>query len=243
MCVGWGTSMTMMTQRVLIVDDDPYSAGLLRQALAQHLLPAEAVPTATQAQATLHQHGADVVLLDVALPDASGYDVCRWVRRNYADVGIVFVSGHADIAARLHAFEVGADDFLAKPVLLAELIARVRAVLRRRQSTPAHVVAASGVVLDRDTSLVALPDGRTVQLSPREAQILAVLLAHPGQLLLRADLARTVWGDEARSLPAALRLLDRHLAALRDHIEPDPVWARYVQILRGVGARFILPRR
>jgi DNA-binding response OmpR family regulator len=235
--------MAVMTKRVLIVDDDPFSANLVRQALAQQLLPTEAVPTAKQAQVSLHQHGADVVLLDVALPDASGYDVCQWVRRDYADVGIIFVSGHADIATRLHAFDVGADDFLAKPVLLAELVARVRAVLRRRQATPAHVVAAGGVVLDQDTLCVALPDGRTVQLAPREAQILAVLLAHPGHLLDRADLARTVWGDDGRGLPAVLRQLDRHVLALRDQIEPDPVWARYIQIVRGVGVRFMLPRR
>lgn len=233
----------MMPKHVLIVDDDPFSAGLLRQTLAQHRLPAEAVPTAKQAQERLQQHKADVVLLDVTLPDASGYDVCQWMRRDYADVGIVFVSGHADIDARLRAFDVGADDFLAKPVLTAEMVARVRAVLRRRQALPAHVVAAGGVALDLDTQRVTLPDGRAVQLAEREAQILAVLLRRPGCMLPRAELARAVWGETPRALPATLRLLDRSVTALRDQLEPDPVWARYIQVIRGVGVRFILPQR
>jgi DNA-binding response OmpR family regulator len=239
-----GSEQTVMLGRLLIVDDVLFSANYLRQALMQQRLGAVAVPTASQARAALGAQRADLVLLDVTLPDASGYDMATWLRATYADVGIIFISGHAGTADRLRAFEAGADDFLAKPVLMAELVARVRAVLRRRGAQPpSAVIEAGGVRLDRDRRTLTLPDGRAVALEPAETQIMALLLARPGQLFLQADLARALAGERAVPPTALLRALATHLDALRAKIEPDPLWARYVQVIHNVGARFILPRR
>ncbi len=225
-----------MIPHLVIVDDDTYAAAYMQRMLAQHHWRVSVTPTAQGARALLHDQRADLVLLDVALPDASGFEVAAWLRQTHADVGIMFVSGHAGMADRLHAFDAGADDYLCKPILSAEFVARVGALLRRRGAAPpAALLTAGGVALDRAQHLVTLPDGRALPLEPRAAQILALLLTRPNQLVALHDLARELGRSSHTAEGWALRL--------RDAIEPDPLWARYVQVIRNVGARFLLPRR
>lgn len=226
--------------RLIIVDDDRFSAGYMHQVLAQQQMDVIAVPTAMQAQALMRQHQAALVLLDVTLPDASGFDVCHWLRATYADVGIMFVSGHTGVDARLHAFDVGADDFLTKPFMTAELVARVRALLRRRgEEAFPQMVQVGGVVLHLADHTLTLPHGTRIPLTASQVQIMRVLLARPGQLVLRTDLARHVWGEERGNTLTAQRAVEAHVQQLADAIEPDPQWVRYIQIVRHVGARFI----
>lgn len=223
-----------MTAQLIIVDDDAYSAAYMQRMLAQQHLHVAVTPTAYQARMLLARQPADLVLLDVALPDASGYEVAQWLRQTHADVGIMFVSGHAGLAERLHAFDAGADDYLCKPILSAEFLARVRALLRRRGAEPPRrVISAGGIVLDCDHALVTLPDGRTIVLDAPMTHIMAAMLARPGQLIALHELARLPGLHTARLAEgAALRL--------RDTIEPDPLWARYVQVIRNVGARVLV---
>jgi DNA-binding response OmpR family regulator len=224
---------------LIIVDDDRFSAQYMHRVLTQHHLDVVTAPTAGQAQSLLRQRPADLVLLDVTLPDASGFDVCRWLRQDYADVGIIFVSGHVAMRDRLQAFDLGADDFLAKPFMNAELVARVQAVLRRRGAPVTPIVRVGAVMLDLALRQLSLPGGQTIALSDNETRMMAALLAQPGQLVLRVDLARAIYGAEQGTTLTAQRALEAELERLVALIEPEPRWARYIQIVRHVGARFI----
>ena len=223
--------------QLLIVDDDAPSAAYMQRMLVRQPVRVSVTPTAQGARTLLHGGHADLVLLDVALPDASGFEVAQWLRRTHADVGIMFVTGHAGMADRLHAFDAGADDYLCKPILPAEFVARVGALLRRRGAVPsvAPPLTAGGVALDRARHLVTLPDGRALALAPRAAQTLAALLTRPNQLVTLPELAQVLGCSPHVAEQWALRL--------RDAVEPDPLWARYVQVIRNVGARLLLPRR
>jgi two-component system, OmpR family, KDP operon response regulator KdpE len=225
-----------MTAHLLIVDDDDASATYMQRMLTRQQLHVTHTPTARGARRVLDQQPTDLVLLDVALPDASGFEVAEWLRQTHADVGIMFVTGHAGMADRLHAFDAGADDYVCKPILSAEFVARVGTLLRRRGSAaPMPLLSAGGVSLDRARHLVTLPDGHALTLDPPAAQVLATLLARPNRLIPLHDLAQGLGTSAAAAEHWAVRL--------RDAIEPDPVWARYVQVIRNVGARFLLPRR
>ncbi|MBA3825029.1 MAG: response regulator transcription factor [Ktedonobacterales bacterium] len=229
--------MQSSVAQLLIVDDDAASAAYMQRMLVRHQLGVSVTPTAQGARALLHRAHADLVLLDVALPDASGFEVAQWLRHTHADVSIMFVTGHVGMADRLQAFAAGADDYLCKPILSAEFVARVGALLRRHGVVPppAPLSTAGGVTLDRERHLVTLPDGRALVLEPRASCILATLLARPNQLVALHELAHGLGISAHGAEQWALRL--------RDAIEPDPLWARYVQVIRNVGARFLLPRR
>lgn len=232
----WKDAMPPPNARLLLVDDDAASATFMQRMLAHQQLHVTVTPTARAARALLQRAHTDLVLLDVALPDASGFEVARWLRQTQADVGIMFVTGHAGMADRLQAFDAGADDYLCKPIPAAEFVARVGALLRRRGATPPPpLLTAGGVTLAPAQHVVTLPDGRALTLAPLAAQTLATLLVRPNQLVALHELAHQLHCTSAAAEQWALRL--------RDAIEPDPLWARYVQVIRNVGARFLLPRR
>lgn len=227
-----------MAGDILIVDDDQLAAEFMRQTLTQLHVPITVALSASAAHATLIRHPVDLVLLDATLPDASGFDVCRWLRQRDADVAIMFVTGRADAADRGRALDVGADDFLCKPFPLAELLARVRVILRHTRATPTQV-GTNSLHLDEVTCALTLPDRRTVTLTPTEAQLMDLLLCQPGCFMSREALAQHLWGAR-RDLRPALHALDAHIRRLRAKIEPDPAQARYLHILRGVGIRLLV---
>jgi DNA-binding response OmpR family regulator len=229
-----------MVGDILIVDDDFFSAEFMRQSLAQLHAPVLVAPTARAAHDVLVRRPVDLVLLDATLPDASGFEVCHWLRQKSADVAIMFVTGRADVEDRRRAFALGADDFLSKPFPLAELAARVRATLHQRGS---HQTSAGNIAnhatLDPTNNVLTLPDSRAVTLTATEARIMAILLRQPGQFVSRETLALHTWGI-GRDLVSAQHALDMHLRRMRAKIEPDATQARYIQSERGVGVRFLI---
>ncbi len=221
---------------VLVVEDDPAIAVPLARGLAQAGFGTVVVGTGAEALAAPR---TDVVLLDLGLPDMDGLDVCRRLRAA-SDVPIIVVTARGDEIDRVIGLEVGADDYVVKPVGLRELVARIRAVLRRARPTGASAAAQEGevstagdLVVDRRTRRVTVA-GTEVPLTPKEFDLLALLAEDPGAVFRRTDIIESVWD---RNWYGPTRTLDVHVTALRKKLG-DPGW---VETVRGIGFRLGAP--
>jgi DNA-binding response OmpR family regulator len=216
---------------ILLVEDDDRVAAALRSALRRHGIATTRL--ALGRNAVDHLAGVDVVLLDLALPDVDGVDVCRAIRA-VSEVPVIVVSARGEVDDRILGLHSGADDYLVKPYDIGELVARVHAVLRRRGPVASageqlDVVAVDGVSVDLQRYTVTV-DGRSVALTRKEFQVLALLAGARGAVCTRSRIVAEVWG---RSWPGANRTLDVHVATLRTKLgRPD-----LVQTVRGVGYR------
>lgn len=183
-----------------------------------------------------------VVLLDVMLPGVDGFSLCRTLRRESA-LPILMLTARGQELDRVMGLELGADDYIVKPFSFRELVARVRAILRRRQldrgETPAPLdrLVIGEIVLDR-TARQVWRAGRPVELTQREFNLLGALMEHAGQAMSRQELLNLVWGEDWIGDP---RTLDVHIRWLREKIEDDPAAPRYIQTVRGYGYRFADP--
>jgi two-component system, OmpR family, response regulator RegX3 len=226
--------------RLLVVEDDPAIAGPLVRGLERAGFTVTHAPDGASA---LSAEAADLVLLDLGLPDMDGTEVCRRLLAR-SGVPIIIVSARDDEVDRVVGLELGADDYVVKPFGLRELIARIRAVLRRRTSSAApqqtgtrstdadtgerSVTSVGTLVVDRRTRRVTV-EGTVVHLTPKEFDLLAALAEDPGAVRSRTDLLDDVWeGDWYGST----RTLDAHVAALRRKVGAD-----LIETVRGVGFR------
>ncbi|MEU8821681.1 response regulator transcription factor [Actinoplanes sp. NPDC048796] len=219
--------------RVLLVEDDDSIAIPLVQGLARFGIEAEHVATGS---AALAAPPADLVLLDLGLPDIDGVDVC-WALSRSQGVPIIMLTARRAEADLVRGLEGGADDYLSKPFSLRELVARIRAVDRRSRATRAQPAepdtrVLGSLVIDRTTREVTV-DGKPVALAPKEFDLLEMLAAKPGTMILRQKLLEGIWATaDARS-----KTLDFHIAALRRKLG-DPSW---IETRRGVGFRLVVP--
>ncbi len=219
---------------ILLVEDDDRIAAALRPALHRHGMTTTRLSHGRGA--VDHLDGVDVVLLDLGLPDVDGVDVCRDIRA-VSEVPVIVVSARGEVDDRILGLHSGADDYLVKPYDIGELVARVHTVYRRRRaSAPAgteEVVEIDGVRVDltRHTVTVA---GRSVTLTRKEFQVLAMLAGSGGAVCTRSRIVAEVWG---RSWAGANRTLDVHVATLRTKLGRPEL----VQTVRGVGYRLGLP--
>lgn len=217
--------------RVLLVEDDDRVAGALTPALARHGMTIDRAVTGTEALARLH--GAEFVLLDLGLPDLDGLDLCRSIRQR-SDVPIIVVSARGLVEERIQGLRCGADDYLVKPYDVGELVARVRAVERRRtdsQSPRPEVVRVADVEIDICRFELSVA-GEPVALSRKEFQLLAAIAAAGGDVCKREWLIAEVWGDV---WPGANRTLEVHVATLRSKIGRPGL----IETVRGVGYRLV----
>ena len=218
----------MTIYRVLIVEDDHG----LREALARGLREEGfAVSTAADGARALRAGEVDAIVLDIGLPDSDGRDVCQALRARGVDAPVLFLTARDALVDRLSGFSSGGDDYLAKPVHLAELTARLYAVLRRASRTTRTDVGA--FTLD-PTRHVLECDGRSVPLTPTEFRLLARLMAEPGAVVRRHSLLSAAWPDGAR---VADNTLDQYLLRVRRKIR-DLDEQRGITTVRGVGYRF-----
>lgn len=221
--------------RILLVEDDPAIADGITDALADVGHEITHVITGTAAIDHLAASAADLVVLDLGLPDQDGTDVCRRIRVE-SDIPIIVVSARSDEIDRVLALEMGADDYLVKPFGVRELIARIRSVMRRSQSGSAPQAAADlgELRIDVRAQRVRLA-GESIHLTPTEFSLLVYLAEEPGAVRRRADIIREVWKTEWFG---TAKTLDAHIAALRRKLG-DPRW---IESVRGVGFRFEVPR-
>jgi two-component system, OmpR family, KDP operon response regulator KdpE len=228
----------MSGPRILVVDDEPQIVRGLRLILRDAGYVVDAAETREQALAAVAARPPDAIVLDLVLPDGTGVDVCREVRR-WSRLPIVVLSAVGDEREKVRALDAGADDYITKPFGIDELLARVRAVLRRSaldgQDEP--TLAVGDVVLDLADRRVSRA-GEAIHLTPKEFDLLSVLATHLGRLVTHRQLLREVWGPEYGEETHYLRV---HVAHIRQKLEPDPARPRYLLTEPGVGYRLQPP--
>lgn len=219
-----------MQGTVLIVDDDSALAEMLAIVLRSEGFEPAVCTSGDKALAAFAEHRPDLVLLDLMLPGLDGIDVCRAIRAE-SDVPIVMLTAKSDTLDVVQGLEAGADDYIAKPFKPKELVARVRARLRRGEDKPGESLRIGGVTIDLAGHQVRR-DGSSVSLTPLEFDLLAALARRPWQVFTRETLLEQVWGYRH---PADTRLVNVHVQRLRAKVERDPEHPEVVLTVRGVG--------
>jgi two-component system KDP operon response regulator KdpE len=219
--------------RILVVDDEPHIVRGLKVILRTAGYAVEAAENKAQALASLASRPPDAVVLDLVLPDGQGVDVCREVRR-WSGLPIVVLSAVGDEREKVRALDAGADDYVTKPFGTDELLARLRAVLRRSGDAGGSGTLAIGELEVDFVDRRVLRDGREVHLTPIEFDLLRVLAQNQGRLVTHRMLLREVWGPEYADATHYLRV---HVAHIRAKLEADPSRPRYLVTEPGVGYR------
>ncbi len=219
-----------MKGRVLIVDDDTPLAEMLGIVLRGQGFDPALCAHGDHALAAFREHKPDVVLLDLMLPGLNGIDVCRAIRAE-SDVPIVMLTAKSDTIDIVHGLESGADDYVVKPFKNGELVARVRARLRRSEDPAPELLEIGDLVIDVAGHSVKR-DGGSIQLTPLEFDLLVALARKPWQVFTREVLLEQVWGYRHA---ADTRLVNVHVQRLRSKVERDPERPEVVVTVRGVG--------
>lgn len=226
--------------RILLVDDEPLIIDSLSYSLEREGFEVNSAIDGKQALDSVEDFKPDLIVLDLLLPDISGFEVCRRLRENYT-TPVIMLTALGEEIDRVQGLEVGADDYLAKPFSFRELLARVRATLRRveldRIAKHEQPVTLKHLSLDPIARRV-YKKKQELQLSAREFDLLAALMSNAGRAMSRDELLQQVWGDEWIGDP---RTLDVHIRWLRLKVEDDPAIPRYIQTVRGFGYRFAGP--
>ncbi|CAM06127.1 two-component system response regulator RegX3 [Saccharopolyspora erythraea NRRL 2338] len=222
--------------RVLIVEDEESFADPLAFLLRKEGFTAAVATTGQEALEEFDRNGADIVLLDLMLPGMSGTDVCKQLRQRSA-VPVIMVTARDSEIDKVVGLELGADDYVTKPYSARELIARVRAVLRRggeAEDMLPQVLEAGPVRMDVERHVVTV-SGEEVSLPLKEFDLLEYLLRNVGRVLTRGQLIDRVWGAD---YVGDTKTLDVHVKRLRSKLEPDPAEPRYLVTVRGLGYKF-----
>jgi two-component system response regulator MprA len=213
---------------ILIVDDEPHIVEFLRMGFEYEGFDVSVAMTGMEALRMAAAHRPDVVILDVMLPGMDGFDVARRLRRT-EDVGIIMLTAREAVDDRVTGLETGADDYVTKPFAFKELLARVRAVLRRRGKNTDRILAFQDISLDRESRVVTRGE-RAIELTPREFELLELFLMHPRQVLTRDVILAHIWGYDFEGDDNVLEVFVRHL---REKLDDNP--PTLLRTVRGVG--------
>jgi two-component system, OmpR family, KDP operon response regulator KdpE len=226
----------MSGQRVLVVDDEPQILRALRTTLRGAGYEVDTAATAEAALAAAAAHPPEAMILDLVLPDGSGTDVCREFR-TWSEAPVIVLSAVGEEREKVAALDAGADDYVTKPFSVDELLARLRAVLRRSVAASESVIRVGQLSIDVPNRAVTR-DGTRVNLSPHEFDLLRVLAQNRGKLLTHRKLLREVWGP---AYQVEAHYLHVYVSHLRRKIEPDPSSPRYLLTEPGAGYRLVEP--
>jgi DNA-binding response OmpR family regulator len=231
----------MPRYRILVVDDEPMVTEVVERYLARDGFDVATTDDGDKAIALAGSWVPDLVVLDVMLPGKDGLEVCRALRRD-GQVPIIMLTARGEETDRIVGLEIGADDYMVKPFSPRELVARIKAVLRRSQAVAADPTAADalrfpGILINPRTRAVEV-NGRAASLTAKEFDLLHFLAARAGQVFTREQLMDQVWDYTFAGDTSTVTV---HIRRLREKIEPDPVRPRYVKTVWGVGYKFERP--
>ena len=220
-----------MGGRILIVEDEPKLAGILRDYLTQSAFESHCLNNGLTAVSWIREHHPDLILLDLMLPGRDGIEICREIR-TFSTVPIIIVTARVEEIDRLLGLELGADDYICKPFSPREVVARVKAVLRR--SGQGHALSASGLVLDASRFQATL-HGKDLQLTAVEFNLLNLLASRPGHIFSRSLLMERIYLDERI---VSDRTIDSHVKKLRRKIAAVEPEADFIRSIYSVGYKF-----
>jgi len=223
-------------ERVLVVDDEPQFLRALTTNLKGAGYDVETATTAKDALTSAGLRSPELIILDLVLPDGRGTDVCRDLRR-WSDAPIILVSAVGEESEKIGALDAGADDYVTKPFAIGELLARMRAVLRRAGPAGDPVIRIGDLEIDREKRSLRVRDER-VHLTPTEFDLLCVLAVNEGKLMTHNTILREVWGPAYQRESSYLHV---YVSQLRRKIEPDQSKPRYILTEAGVGYRLVAP--
>lgn len=227
-----------MKHCILIVEDDQSIRQGVELTLLKEGYQVLTAPSAEEGRNVLASNRADLMILDLMLPGKSGYEFCRALRSEGNSIPILMLTALADEAEKVLGFETGADDYVTKPFSLRELVVRIKALLRRTDTSsqtalPEHIAFGSAVV--NFLSYTAEMNGRPVKLPAKALELLRVLVAQDGKAVSRDDLMDQVWGED---IMPSTRAVDNHVSMLRAALEENTSEPRHIVTVHGVGYRF-----
>jgi len=221
--------------KVLVIDDEPTIVETIELKLRREGYTVFSGGTAEDGLRLFKQIKPDLCILDVMLPNRSGFDLCRAIRKEHK-TPIIFLTARGSEDDRMQGFDLGADDYVVKPFNLAELVARVKAILRRSQTeSPDNVVEVAGLRIDPKTYEITL-EGKQIHCAPKEFALLYFLCNNPNQVFSRDALLDRVWGADAF---VNSRTIDVHIRWLREHVEKEANKPVHLVTVRGVGYKFV----
>jgi two-component system, OmpR family, alkaline phosphatase synthesis response regulator PhoP len=226
------------TRRLLLVEDEPGLVLTLTDRLEAEGYLVEAVGDGDQGLARAAGEAFDLVILDGMLPGRDGFDVCRTLRQRGLTTPILMLTARGQVVDRVVGLKLGADDYVVKPFEMAELLARIEALLRRAPASPGPTAEGYrfGAITVEYRSAEVTRDGQPIELSAREFKLLKYFIEHRGATLSRDELLNEVWGYN--SMPST-RTVDVHVAWLRQKLEPNPRRPQYILTLHGLGYKFL----
>ena len=224
-----------MAKTILVVDDKASMRTLVRDYLTEEGFRVAVAENGRDALYVARHEKPDLILLDIMMPEMSGYEFLRAYRKE-SNTPIILLTARLEESDKVLGLELGADDYVTKPFGMREVVARIRAVLRRvgLDSPAGHVLRAADIVLDKGSRTVQVGE-RPARLTPSEFDLLAVLMIAPGRVLSRAALLEQLQGSAFEGVE---RTIDVHIRNLRTKIEPDPSAPRYIETVFGIGYRF-----
>lgn len=220
----------MQRPRILVVDDDPKVLSLMQRGLTFEGYTVDLAADGDEALATAHERPPHLVVLDVMMPGLDGLEVCRRMRLGNRDLAILMLTGRASVPARIEGFDAGADDYLVKPFAFDELLARIRALLRRSMPPDQEVLEFEDLIVTPSTREVTR-NGTPIELTTREYELLEFFLRHPRQVLSRDLIFLRVWGSD---FLGESNLIDVHIMRLREKLEAGER-SRLIHTIRGAG--------